>query len=297
MAKIKLKINSKEAVKLIREGKTDIFLMQKYGLSARGLEKLFTKLVVSGQLAHSEFDDRLLFSQRSHVVDLVDYSSKSLKKTKVNADDAIAGIRAGLSDIELMEKYNISARGLDSLFRKLVEAGSISMWELENKRGVSSAVKTPAIAETENRFSEEDLDEDNGGDEISAEPPSPRNRFILAGMVGALAGVLIFALFLLFVMGTGPFRQLFSGTKTVASDTDRPFAYKPEDVIAILESISGRKAGGVDPELSPLQDCFKNCEKDHNENDDAERLLLINCKRQCLSMHSERFKKLRKQYY
>ena len=56
-------------------------------------------------------------------------------KAIVNAEDAVRSIRSGMTDEALMEKYEISQKGLESLFRKLVAAGAIEQSDLDRRRG------------------------------------------------------------------------------------------------------------------------------------------------------------------
>jgi len=55
-------------------------------------------------------------------------------KKKISVAEALADIRAGLSDGEIMEKYGLSRNQLDILFGKLVEANHISKSELEARK-------------------------------------------------------------------------------------------------------------------------------------------------------------------
>jgi Mor family transcriptional regulator len=48
-----------------------------------------------------------------------------MKIPKIDAKEALKDIRAGIDDISLMKKYRLSAKGLQSLFTKLGEAGII----------------------------------------------------------------------------------------------------------------------------------------------------------------------------
>jgi Mor family transcriptional regulator len=48
-----------------------------------------------------------------------------VKIPRVNAKEALEDIRAGMDDISLMKKYKLSANGLQSLFKKLGQAGII----------------------------------------------------------------------------------------------------------------------------------------------------------------------------
>ena len=49
----------------------------------------------------------------------------AVEKTKIKAKEALEDIRAGTDDISLMKKYKLSAKGLQSLFKKLGHAGII----------------------------------------------------------------------------------------------------------------------------------------------------------------------------
>src|SRR5208283_4597826 len=49
----------------------------------------------------------------------------AVKISKINAKEALEDIRAGMDDIPLMTKYKLSAKGLQSLFKKLGHAGII----------------------------------------------------------------------------------------------------------------------------------------------------------------------------
>ncbi|MEJ2718447.1 MAG: hypothetical protein P8182_15145, partial [Deltaproteobacteria bacterium] len=51
-------------------------------------------------------------------------------KRTLNAGQVVTDIRAGMSDAEIMKKYHLSARGLASLFTKLLEAGFIEQSSL-----------------------------------------------------------------------------------------------------------------------------------------------------------------------
>jgi uncharacterized protein (DUF433 family) len=45
-----------------------------------------------------------------------------MEKRKISARELIADVRAGMDDSALMARYNLSAQGLQSAFKKLVEA-------------------------------------------------------------------------------------------------------------------------------------------------------------------------------
>ncbi len=56
------------------------------------------------------------------------------EKKEVSAKSVWIDLKAGLSDNALMEKYKLSSRGLLSLFNKIMEAGFIKEYELEQGR-------------------------------------------------------------------------------------------------------------------------------------------------------------------
>lgn len=56
-----------------------------------------------------------------------------MKKPKIDAKQAVEDIRAGMDDCDLMAKYHVSAKGLESLFGKLVKAGALDSSELERR--------------------------------------------------------------------------------------------------------------------------------------------------------------------
>jgi hypothetical protein len=51
-------------------------------------------------------------------------------KRQINGRDFVNDIRTGLSDTELMQKYGLSARGLQSIFGKLIDAKAIDPAEI-----------------------------------------------------------------------------------------------------------------------------------------------------------------------
>jgi uncharacterized protein (DUF433 family) len=56
-----------------------------------------------------------------------------LPKPKIKARDAVNDIRAGMTDAELMEKYDLSGKGLQSLFLKLFDIKAITQAELDQR--------------------------------------------------------------------------------------------------------------------------------------------------------------------
>ena len=46
-----------------------------------------------------------------------------MAKITVSAKEILADIKAGMDDTTLMQKYGLSDKGLQSIFKKLVDAG------------------------------------------------------------------------------------------------------------------------------------------------------------------------------
>lgn len=55
-------------------------------------------------------------------------------KPKIKARDVVRDIRSGMTDSQLMENYKLSAKGLQSLMLKLVEAKAITEAEIHHRR-------------------------------------------------------------------------------------------------------------------------------------------------------------------
>lgn len=134
-----VKISAAEAVKDIRSGMDDASLMEKFNLSAKALHSLFDQLIVTGHLRQSEIDERGSLSPGTVVVDIarLKFPERDTEKPVISATKAVKHIRSGMDDATLMKRFGISARGLRSLFRKLVAAGLISSAELDQRMSES----------------------------------------------------------------------------------------------------------------------------------------------------------------
>ena len=64
-------------------------------------------------------------------------------KRSVKAKEVLADIRAGITDLDMMEKYQLSAKGLQSLFDKMVAARLITEDEIQDR--MSTWLDTIAI--------------------------------------------------------------------------------------------------------------------------------------------------------
>jgi uncharacterized protein YjbI with pentapeptide repeats len=128
-------IKAIEAVQSIRAGMDDVSLMEKFKITPQGLHILFKQLVAAGLLQRSELEDRMSLSYCTVVIDpnRAMWPESQTKKLLINAEEALNCIRSGMSETALMRKYRLSAKGLQSLFSKLLRKKLISQSELERR--------------------------------------------------------------------------------------------------------------------------------------------------------------------
>ena len=139
----KRRIDVKEAVADIRSGMDDYDLMTKYQVASDGLMSLLDKLVAGGYIDISEIGARMpgflgtlgipgpaLHGQEAE-------EKKQPAKDKpvihVNAQEAARDIRSGMDDAELMKKFGLSSKGLQSIFSKLMARGLITQEILDHR--------------------------------------------------------------------------------------------------------------------------------------------------------------------
>ncbi len=85
--------------------------------------------------------------QKSNVVQMRPPKSPERIKRRIDARQAVADLRSGMSDHALMRKYAISAAGLQSLLNKLLEADLIDQAELDDRLSLSEKTVEIAISE------------------------------------------------------------------------------------------------------------------------------------------------------
>jgi uncharacterized protein (DUF433 family) len=304
-SKPKIQIPTGQVVRDIRGGADDSELMNTYGLSARGLERLFEKLILAGSIEQSELDRRMLSSGKSHVVELDAVPEPAVAKTRINSGEAITDIRAGLSDTDLMEKYGLSAKGLDSLFRKLVAADRLDASELDQRRRSLDWADLAFAPDSEDYNSEDPYE----GDPADAEQESGRiNRFIkkhkvsIAALFGCVGGAVIALVFMVVVFGfnieTG---RVERDSESALLATIKALQKQADELIKTLEAIVGTTSGHVDnspsPQASDREDCVKRCEKIHPGSSESERAQMLNCTRECIAKYSERIRRIRDMYH
>jgi len=304
MRKLRFQVNRNEAVRLIRSGAGDSLLMETFHLSASGLQKLFGKLVAANEIEQSELDRRMLASGRSHVIDLTDEPVARTQKALIQTDEAARDIHAGMSDIDLMEKYNLSASGLQSLLDKLLDAGRITVREFDQRQNVAGW-KSPEIPSEEDYGAFGEV-QSTWGEALRAGRVSRfvhRHRVVIATSVGLLAGMAVMA-GLIHICG-GDMRGIDTarpGKTGVSQEVgDQDFAKQIDEAIAVLEAVVRDQSSPGTPsaasEASALQQCLENCKHDHSGKEVAEKDLLMACRRECLQTHSETFRRIRQRYH
>ncbi|MFH1113140.1 MAG: Ran-binding zinc finger domain-containing protein [Pseudomonadota bacterium] len=147
MAKRQIRIRA--ALADVRSGLSETELMDKYQLAAKGLQSLLTKLVASGLMTREELERHLpgfmqsaFLSEESGRAGGTDWKIRRTRPGEkpgerpgqvVRAADAIADIKAGMTDSELMGKYRLSSKGLQDLLEQLVKTGLVAPTEVERR--------------------------------------------------------------------------------------------------------------------------------------------------------------------
>ena len=297
-------INANDAVRRVRDGASDEELMREYEISARGLESLFKKLLDANLLANFELEQRRLRSQRSHMVSLFDLPVLEPRTAVIDPEDAVTAIRAGLSDERLMKEYNLSARGLESLFRHLIKEDFITEVELDGlrpryERAEIRVEPLPELEEIPEPTEEEPLFET-----LYPKPASRAQRIKTAhwaAMGGFAVGV---AAVLLFILITGKGADLVGGLFSWAEGHD---SYAEVGVtedfdqfVAILKSIEreAENRGETDSveTAAGYRKCLESCESLAFAHDDEDRALVNNCRHRCVAQHDEHFKRIRRRF-
>jgi hypothetical protein len=148
----KIIIDAREVLLDIRSGIDDYALMKKYRLSAKGVQSLFDKLSKAGLIkqvspkemirdiesgmSHDELMQKHKLSSGALervLKDLQDFGlwrmplQSKPKRTKITilVPQIVNDLQTGMSELYLMEKYDLSAAGLRHAFEKLLNRGLI----------------------------------------------------------------------------------------------------------------------------------------------------------------------------
>lgn len=133
----KAEVSAKAVMQELSQDVTDSGLMRKFGLSKKGVDSLFRKLLQKGLITKEYFKRRLTPREKNLVVSS---SGSHLKKVTIDTSEIIKDIRDFVPDDELMRKYRVTRRGLHNMLEKLVSKGYVSRETIEmRKRGVSDS--------------------------------------------------------------------------------------------------------------------------------------------------------------
>jgi hypothetical protein len=229
-------------------------------------------------------------------------------KAIVNAQEAVRDIRSGMSDEALMDKYAISRKGLESLFRKLVAAGEIGQSDLD-RRG--RPLRTPTwVLSLRNPPRPPNVKEEylkSAEPEAEVSPQEGRSiweayRHYFFAVVGAAIGGVSVFLSMTFFDGSGPSRLNRSAAlpAPTAAAGEKELT-QVEQLIKIFEAITSERMSKVDfgspAKTSQYKECLDNCARSHKPADHADKALFINCRKECIAQYAERAKEIRRRYY
>lgn len=224
-------------------------------------------------------------------------------KAIINAEEAVWCIRSGMSDAALKEKYQISQKGLKSLFRKLVAAGSIEQSELRGRR---RSLLTPTwMLSLRNPPRLGNVKKENA----DAGEPRPEDRSIWQAYkhyFSAFAGIVVggVSVYLGMTVFAGPGPERPGNSTAVTTPVVAPYEgdlAQSEQLIRVLEGIADEQGSKGQYQAlgkaSEYEDCLNNCSKNFPVGEESDRILLTNCRRECVGQYAERVKQMRKRYY
>ncbi|HMK34835.1 MAG TPA: hypothetical protein VK463_07205 [Desulfomonilaceae bacterium] len=116
-------LSARQLLQDLANGLSDKELMRKHGLSRKGLASLFRKLLRKGLISRRALARRIGVETKELTACL---EGLSTRKLVVDAADVVRDLTENLSDTELMKKYRLSPKGLQSLFKKLYRNGLVS---------------------------------------------------------------------------------------------------------------------------------------------------------------------------
>jgi len=126
----KVVLSARDLLKDLSDNLSDDELMEKYGLSVKGLASLFRKMLRKGLVTRHTIAKRMGIETSEITVTLDGRTNKA----SVSAADVLKDLGENASDYELMHKYKLSPKGLRSLLTKLHSRGLISKANLDGRR-------------------------------------------------------------------------------------------------------------------------------------------------------------------
>ncbi len=130
-------ISARELLGDLANNLSDDELMKKHKLSPTGLKSLYKKLLDKGLI----FRRALARRNRARTDRLsIVLETENAKEVTVSASDVMKNLFDEMTDAQLMRKYRLSPRGLQSLFRKLYKKGLISKETFLRRKGPSRKI-------------------------------------------------------------------------------------------------------------------------------------------------------------
>ena len=127
-------IRAREVLKDIRAGMGHVALMNKYKLSPLGLQNLFEELTNLGLLERTD---------RNEVI-------PGRKRIKIR--EIVGDVRSGMTDSQMMEKYQIDHEALQALFKKLLDLKAISSDALFGEASLACDTSIPTHVREMDRY-------------------------------------------------------------------------------------------------------------------------------------------------
>jgi len=137
---VKPKIKAKDLVRDIRSQMTDAQLMAKYKVSTKGLQSIFRQLVETNSITQGELDLR-----HSRYKD-------TMILQRLEPPEMAKDIRSGMTDFELMEKHDLSPKGLQRAFDELTRSGQIDQSELDSRFSAYDTVTVQSLRDMPRHF-------------------------------------------------------------------------------------------------------------------------------------------------
>lgn len=131
----KPKVSAKMILEDLSRNLSDKELMKKHGLTSKGLASMFRKLLIKGLITREALAKRLGVDDDEITLVLEEIGS-DLNKPIVDASEVLKDIAGNMTDEELMQKYRLSAKGLQSLMMKLYRRGLLSKSTLLTRKRI-----------------------------------------------------------------------------------------------------------------------------------------------------------------
>jgi DNA-binding HxlR family transcriptional regulator len=120
-------VSARQLLLDLRNNLTDRQLMRKHGLSKKGLASLFRKLVQKKLITRKELAKRMGI-ETCEITTALDGLGKN--KLTIEASEVLKDLSEEITDEELMRKYKLSHKGLQSLMRKLYQKGLVTKQDI-----------------------------------------------------------------------------------------------------------------------------------------------------------------------